>query len=54
MDAERLHADIRTQLQEDPVSKEHLTIQSDPNWILDPDGLLHHSGRIYVPNTDNL
>jgi len=54
MDAEWLHADIQTQLQEDPMSKEHLAIQSDPNWTLDPDGLLHHLGRIYVLNTDSL
>jgi len=36
MDTKQLHADIRTQLQEDPMSKEHLTIQSDPNWTLNP------------------
>src|SRR5882724_8832161 len=54
MDAKWLHADIQTQLQEDPVSNEHLGIQSDPNWTLDPNGLLHHLGQIYVPNTNNL
>src|SRR5882724_1989049 len=54
MDAEQLHTDIQTQIQEDPVSNEHLSIQSDPNWTLDPDGLLHHLGWIYVLNTDNL
>src|SRR5882724_11870541 len=42
------------QLREDSVSKEHLAIQSDLNWSLDPDGLLCHLGRIYVLNTDNL
>src|SRR5882724_13720687 len=54
MAAERLHTNIRTQLREDPVSNEHLSIQSDPNWTLDLDGLLHHLGQIYVLNTNNL
>src|SRR6266850_668260 len=54
MDAERLHSDIRSQLREDPVSAEHLDNQSDPKWTLDPDGLLRHLGRIYVPNSGNL
>src|SRR5882724_12547324 len=42
------------QLREDSVSKEHLAIQSDLNWSLDPDGLLCHLGWIFVPNTDSL
>src|SRR5882724_10202873 len=42
------------QLREDPISNEHLFIQSDPNWTFDPNGLLHHLGWIYVPNTDSL
>src|SRR5882724_6348197 len=54
MDAERLHSDIRSQLREDPISPEHLNNQSDPKWTLDPDGLLHHLGHIYVPNSGNL
>src|SRR5882724_8403604 len=54
MDAKWLYADIQTQLQEDPISNEHLGIQSDPNWTLNPDGLLHHLGQIYVPNSGNL
>jgi len=54
MDAKQLHANIQTQLWEDPISNEHLGIQSDPNWTLDPDGLLHHLGQIYVLNTDSL
>src|SRR5712664_4750537 len=54
MDAERLHSDIRSQLRDDPVSVEHLDNQSDPKWTLDPDGLLRHLRRIYVPDSGNL
>src|SRR5882724_13146307 len=54
MDAERLHSNIRSQLRDDPISAEHLDNQSDPKWTLDPDGLLCHLRRIYVPNTGNL
>src|SRR5882724_1210339 len=53
MDAEKLHSDIRSQLQEDPISAEHLDKQSDP-WTLDPDGLLRNSGQIYVPDSRSL
>ena len=48
MDTERLHTDIKSQLQDDPVSAEHLDSQADPRWTLGPDGLLRHSGHIYV------
>jgi len=54
MDAERLHSDIQTQLQEDPISTEHLNNQSDPSWTLHPDGLLCHLRCIYVLNSGNL
>src|SRR5882672_5848896 len=54
MDAERLHSDIWSQLRDYPISAEHLNTQSDPTWTLDPDGLLRHSGRIYVPDSGNL
>src|SRR5882724_2068507 len=54
MDAERLNSNIRSQLQEDPTAKEHLTNQSDPSQTLDPDSLLCHLGCIYVPNSGNL
>ena len=54
MDAERLHSDIQSQLREDPISAEHLDNQSDPKWTLNPDGLLRHLRRIYVPNSGNL
>src|SRR5882724_6436283 len=54
MDAERLHSDIRSQLQDDPISAEHLDNQSDPEWTLDPNGSLHPLGRIYVLNSGNL
>src|SRR5882724_10783707 len=54
MYAKRLYADIQTQLQEDPVSTEHLSFQSDPNLTLNPNGLLCHFGWIYVLNTKNL
>src|SRR5882724_982577 len=45
MDAEKLHSDIQSHLQEDPISTEHLDKQSGP-WTLDPDGLLRNSGQI--------
>src|SRR6266481_678433 len=48
MDTERLHVDIRSQLQDDPVSVEHLDSRADPRWTLGPNGLLRHSGCIYV------
>src|SRR5882724_2245155 len=54
MDPERLHSDIWSQLQEDPISTEHLDNQSDPQWTLDPIGLLCHLGCIYVLNSGNL
>src|SRR5882724_9386292 len=54
MDAERLHFDIQSQLQEDPISAEHLNNQSDPKWTLDLNSLLHHLGCIYVLNSRNL
>ena len=54
MDVKRLYADIQMQLREDPVSNEHLIIQSDPNWTFNPNGLLPHLGWIYVLNTDSL
>src|SRR5882672_6655459 len=54
MDAERLHSDIWSQLQDNPISAEHLDNQSDPSWTLDPDGLLHHLGHIYILNSGNL
>ena len=47
MNAERLHSDIQSQLQEDPISEEHLNNQSDPQWTLNPDGLLCHLRHIY-------
>src|SRR5882724_6642641 len=53
MDTERLHSNIRSQLQEDPTSKEHLPNPSDPSWTLDPDGLLRHLRHIYVLNSGN-
>ena len=53
MDAERLHSDIWSQHQEDSISTEHLDSQSDPQWTLNPDGLLHHLGCIYVLNSGN-
>src|SRR5882672_5585207 len=54
MDAERLHSHIRSQLQDDPVSTEHLNNQSDPKWTLNPNGLLYHLRCIYVLNSGNL
>jgi len=50
----RLHSNIQSQLRDDPMSVEHLDNQSDPKWTLNPDGLLHHLGCIYVPNSGNL
>ena len=51
---QRFHSDIWSQLQQDPISTEHLDNQSDPKWTLNPDGLLHHLGCIYVLNSGNL
>jgi len=54
MDAERLHSNIRSQLWEDPTSKEHLTNQSDPSWTPWPRWSTFPLGCIHVPNSDNL
>src|SRR5882724_1165533 len=54
MDAERLHSDLQSHFQEHPISAEHLDNQSDPQWTLNPAGLLCHLRCIYVPNSSNL
>ena len=54
MDTERLHADICSSLQSDPVALEHLSTDSDPCWVTSPDGLLQLEDQIYVPDTGNL
>ncbi len=51
MDTERLHVNIKSQLQDDLVSAEHLDSRADPRWTLGPDGLLRHSGCIYVSDS---
>jgi len=54
MDAEGLHSDIWSQLQEDPISAEHHNNQSEPQGTLDPNGLLCQVRCIYVPNSGDL
>src|SRR6266481_6719030 len=54
MDTERLHANICSSLQSDLVTLEHLSTNSDPCWVMSPDGLLRQSDRIYIPDTGNL
>ncbi len=54
MDTERLHADICSSLQSDPVALEHLSTDSDPRWVTSPNGLLRLEDQIYVPDTGNL
>ncbi len=51
MDTERLHVNIKSQLLDDPVSVEHLDSRADLRWTLGPNGLLRHSGCIYVPDS---
>src|SRR5882724_3051830 len=48
------YTNIQSQLQDDPISAEHLNNQSEPQWTLNPDGLLCHLRCIYVPNSGNL
>jgi len=49
----KVHSDIWSQLQEDPISIEHLDNQSDPQWTLNP---MVYSATLtnYVPNSINL
>ncbi|KIK12769.1 hypothetical protein PISMIDRAFT_18502 [Pisolithus microcarpus 441] len=54
MDVEKLHADIKSALQSDTVSKLHLSDRSNPRWQVDDDGLLRLDGRIYVPDINDL
>jgi len=54
MDTEQLHSDIKSQLQDNPITVDHIDSQTDPKWTFDPNGLLRHSGHIYVPNLGNL
>ena len=54
MDEERLFSNIKSHLQDDPISAACLNNQSDPKWTVTSDGLLHYSDWIYVPNHGNL
>src|SRR6266481_4555622 len=54
MDTERLHADICSSLQSDPVTLEHLSTDSDPCWVMSPNGRLWLEDWIYIPDTGNL
>ena len=54
MDEERLFSDIKSHLQDDPISAACLDNQSDPKWTVTSDGLLRYSARIYVPDHGNL
>jgi len=54
MDAERLHSDIQSQLQEDPILQNTLTNSQTPSGPSIPTVYLHHLGCIYVPNSSNL
>ena len=54
MDTERLHANICSSLQSDLVTLEHLSTNSDPCWVMSPDGLLWLEDWIYIPDTGNL
>src|SRR6266481_8761820 len=54
MDTGRLHTDICSSLQSDPVALEHLSTDSDPRWVTSPNGLLRLEDWIYIPDTGNL
>src|SRR6266481_5824982 len=54
MDTARLHADICSSLQSDPVTLVHLSTDSDPHWVTSPDSLLQLEDQIYVPDMGNL
>jgi hypothetical protein len=54
MDIERLHEDIRTSLGQDILATKHLGDTSDPDWKLEPNGLLLFKNKIYVPDVNNL
>jgi hypothetical protein len=53
MDVEKLHADIRTAYEKDPVTAAQLPQPSDPKWTV-TDGLLRIKERIYVPDAPDL
>jgi hypothetical protein len=48
MDMEKLHADIRSALPNDPISASHLPTPNTPYWTIDEFRLLHHHDRIFV------
>ena len=54
MDEEQLFSDIKSHLQDKPISAARLDNQSDPKWTVTSDGLLCYSNRIYVPDHGNL
>ena len=54
MDEEQLFSDIKSHLQDYPISTACLDNQSDPKWTVTPNGLLHYSDRIYIPDHGNL
>ena len=53
MDIEKLHADIRLALPNDPVCAAQLPTPKSTEWELD-DGLLYYRNRIYVPDSGDL
>ncbi|CAA7267179.1 unnamed protein product [Cyclocybe aegerita] len=54
LDIEKLHADIREALPNDPISAAQLPAPSDPKFTLSPDSLLLLNDRIFVPDINNL
>ncbi|KIK15001.1 hypothetical protein PISMIDRAFT_16845 [Pisolithus microcarpus 441] len=54
MDVEQLHADIKSALQSDTISKLHLSDCSNPRWQVDDDRLLRLDDRIYVLDINDL
>src|SRR5713101_7732333 len=53
MDIEKLHSDIQSSLQSDPIASVHLDSPS-PRWSINSDGFLLLDNRIYVPDVNDL
>ncbi|CAA7268135.1 unnamed protein product [Cyclocybe aegerita] len=54
LDIEKLHADIREALPNDPISAAQLPAPSDPKFTLSPDSLLLLNDHIFVLDVNNL
>ena len=53
MDTKKLHSDIRSSLQSDPIASIQLNSPS-PHWSINSEGFLLFDKKIYIPNHSDL